>query len=43
MSPTSVVTTASFQETTPIESDFGTEKVVYPESYLDNLDIHPPS
>ncbi|CAG8505048.1 23525_t:CDS:2 [Cetraspora pellucida] len=37
-SPTSIVTTTSFQETTPIESDYGTEKVVYPELYLD---VHP--
>ncbi|CAG8570080.1 2763_t:CDS:2 [Cetraspora pellucida] len=37
-SPTSIVTTASFPEATPIESDYGTEKVVYPELYLD---VHP--
>ncbi|RIB19406.1 hypothetical protein C2G38_1267151 [Gigaspora rosea] len=36
----STITTASFQEIMPLESDYGTEKVVYPESYLD---IHMPS
>ncbi|KAF0506656.1 hypothetical protein F8M41_019129 [Gigaspora margarita] len=36
----STITTTSFQEIMPLESDYGTEKVVYPESYLD---IHMPS